>query len=271
MSEQATITGSTRLLAIVGDPIAQVRSPVIYNPRLLNAGQNAVLLPVHLPVADFEQGMAGLMRIANLAGLIITYPFKERALQFVATVGDVGTQVGAINAMRRERDGHWSGDMFDGAGLLAALAGLGQSAAGRRVTLIGAGGAGSAIAMALAGSGVASLHVHDRVAERASKLAERVTGFYPRCRTSSGSPSLEGSDVLINATPVGMAPDFALVPFQGTLRPNVTVIDIVSSPETTRLLEMAQAVGCPTANGQAMIAGQADAVLAYLSLLKGAP
>jgi shikimate dehydrogenase len=271
MSEQATVTGSTRLLAIVGDPIAQVRSPIIYNPRIHAAGHNAILLPVHLSAAEFERGMAGLMSITNLSGLVITFPFKERALRLVSTIGAVGSQVGAINAMRREDDGTWSGDMFDGAGLLAALGSLGQLAAGRRVMLIGAGGAGSAIAVALAGAGTASLHIHDRVEDRARALVERVAGFYPRCKTSSGAPTLDGSDLLINATPVGMAPDFALVPFEGTLRPDVTVIDIVPSPETTRLLELAQAAGCPTANGQAMISGQADAVLAYLGLLKGAP
>jgi shikimate dehydrogenase len=271
LADQATINGSTRLLAIVGNPIAHVRSPIIYNPRLLNAGQNAVLLPVHLPPTDFEQGMAGLMRISNLAGLVITAPFKERALRFADTVGNVGTQVGAINAMRRQRDGTWSGDMFDGAGLLAALKALRQSATARRVTLIGAGGAGSAIAMALAGAGAASLHVHDRIEDRALTLAERVSGFYPKCRTSSGAPSLDGCDLLINATPVGMAPNFALVPLQGSLRPDVTVIDIVPSPEVTQLLALAQATGCPTTNGQAMISGQADAVLTFMGLLKEAP
>jgi shikimate dehydrogenase len=271
MPQQPTINGSTKLLAIVGDPIAQVRSPMIYNQRILNAGYNAVLLPVHLPAAAFEQGMTGLMSIANLSGLVITYPFKERALRFVNNVGAIGLQVGAINAMRREQDGTWSGDMFDGAGLLAALSSLGQSAARQRIMLIGAGGAGSAIAMALAGAGAALLHIHDRAEDRARTLAERVSGFHPNCKTSSGAPTLEGCGLLINATPVGMAPEFALVPFQGTLRPDVTVIDIVPSPETTRLLELAKAAGCPTANGQAMISGQADAVLAYLGLRQGAP
>lgn len=266
MAEQPTIDGSTQLLAIVGDPIAQVRSPLIYNPRIAAAGHNAVLLPVHLPAKEFETGMRGLMSLANLAGLVITYPFKERALAFVDKVGLVGTQVGAINAMRRERDGRWTGDMFDGAGLLAALQGLGQSAARRRITLVGAGGAGSAIAMALAGAGVASLHVHDRIEDRARLLTERVAAHYSSCTATFGAPEIDNRDLLINATPVGMAPDFALLSFNGALRPELTVIDIVPSPQTTRLLEMAQAAGCPTANGQAMISGQADTVLSFFGI-----
>ena len=121
--------------------------------------------------------------------------------------------------------------------------------------------------MAMAGAGAASLHVHDRDEDRASRLADRVAGYYPSCTASCGPPRLDGSDLFINATPVGMAPDFALVPFDGNLRPEMTVIDIVPSPERTRLLELAQAAGCPTANGQAMISGQADAVLEFFGML----
>src|SRR5262245_2322714 len=178
MIGQATISGKTRLLAIVGDPVAQVRSPQIYNPLLAEAGHDAVLMPVNLPEAYFETGMRGLMSIANLSGVLVTVPFKKRALQLVDRIERIGSQVGAINAMRREQDGRWTGDMFDGAGLLAALRSLGQAAAGRKVTLVGAGGAGSAIAMAVAAAGAASLHISDRHADRALELGRRVTGFY---------------------------------------------------------------------------------------------
>lgn len=268
MAGQPTIDGGSRLIGIVGAPISQVRSPTIYNPRILAAGHNAVLVPIHLPAADFEPGMRGLMMLANLAGLIITYPFKERAIAFVERVGLIGSQVGAINAMRRESDGSWTGDMFDGAGLLAALEGLGQSAAGRSICLIGGGGAGSAIAMALAGAGAASLRICDRNESRASKLADRVAGIYPSCIVACGLAQIDGTDLLINATPVGMAPNFAMAPFVGDLHRGVTVIDIVPAPEKTRLLELAQAVGCPNANGQAMISGQADVVLKFFGLAK---
>jgi shikimate dehydrogenase len=258
------INGDTRLLAIVGDPVAQVRSPDIMNPRIAAAGHNAVLVPAHVPKANFESGMRGLMQVANLAGLIITYPFKEQAVSLVDTIGTIGSQVGAINAMRREADGRWTGDMFDGAGLLVALQGLGQSAAGRKATVVGAGGAGSAIAMALASAGLASLRVSDLMDKRAEQLARRVAGFYPRCEVSAGPPTVDDRDLLINATPVGMAPEFALAPFVGNLHPGLTVIDIVPKPVRTKLLERAEAAGCPNTNGQAMLRGQADAVLSFL-------
>jgi shikimate dehydrogenase len=269
MISQSMISGKTRLLGIVGDPIAQVRSPQIYNPRLAEAGHDAVLLPVNLPETYFETGMRGLMSVANLSGLILTVPFKKRALQLVDRIERIGSQVGAINAMRRQADGRWMGDMFDGAGLLAALRSLGQDAAGRKVTLVGAGGAGSAIAIAVAAAGAASLHISDRHADRALELGRRVTDFYSGCRVTAGAPLVDGQNLLINATPAGMAPEFALAPFVGDLHPGLTVIDIVPSPKRARLLELAQQAGCPTANGQAMIAGQADAVLAFFGYPRG--
>ncbi len=262
------ITGQTRLLAIVGDPIGQVRSPEIYNPRIGAAGHKAVLLPVHLPAADFEVGMQGLMAVANLDGLVVTFPFKERALPFVDHLGVVAGQVGALNAMRREADGSWSGDMFDGAGLVGALAGLSQSARGRRILLLGAGGAGSAIAMAVAGAGAQLIGIFDSTRSRAEALATKIMLSYPHCSAAAVEPDVAGYDLLINATPVGMAPEFALAPFTGQLHPDLTVIDIVPKPEKTRLLEMAQAAGCPTTNGQAMISGQADAVLSFFGIGK---
>jgi shikimate dehydrogenase len=271
MADNASITGRTRLIVIVGDPIAQARSPQIYNPRLAARGQDAVLLPVHLPAAKFDDGLRGLMAIANIAGIAVTLPFKERALSFVDRVAPIGTQVGAINSMRREEDGSWTGDMFDGAGLLAALAGLGQSAARRRVVLIGAGGAGRAIAMALAAAGASSIRIADRLGDRAVELARRVAGFYPGCDVTAGDASTAGRDLLINATPVGMAPDFALVPFIGELHRDLTVADIVPTPTRTRLLELAQSRGCPNLNGAAMIDGQADAVLDFFGFPESDP
>jgi shikimate dehydrogenase len=260
------IDGKTRLIAIVGDPIAQVRSPLVFNPRLAEAGHNAVLVPLHIPASRFDEIMPALMGIPNLAGLVITVPFKERATALAKRLGTIGARVGAINAMRPEGDGSWTGDMFDGAGLVAALRGLGQEPAGRKVLLLGAGGAGSAIAMALADAGAAEIRIFDLMKDRAERLASRVRQFYPHCAATAGPPELEDRDLLINATPVGMAPDYALPRFTGDLHRGLTVVDIVPTPERTKLLEAAAAARCPTANGQGMIAGQADAIMRFLGL-----
>ncbi len=267
MPNLPVVTGETRLFAIIGDPIAQVRSPDLYNPRIARAGRNAILVPAHIPARHFDTAVNGLLRLGNLDGLVITVPFKERILPFADLVLSRGRQVGAINALRRESDGSWIGDIFDGAGLLAALETLSQTARGRQVLLLGAGGAGSAIAVALAGAGAARIGIFDIIAARAEQLASRVGSFYSGCRTDAVAPDLAGYDLLINATPVGMAPDFAMPRLIGALHPGITVIDIVPTPARTQLLAQAQAAGCPIANGQAMISGQADAVLSFFGIV----
>jgi shikimate dehydrogenase len=260
------VTGETRLLAIIGDPIAQVRSPEVFNPRIARAGRNAVLVPLHVPAPHFDTAVRGLLTLGNLDGLIVTHPFKQRILPFADLVLTGGLQVGAINALRRESDGSWTGDMFDGLGLLAALGSLSQTARRRQVLLLGAGGAGSAIAFALAGAGAATIGIFDVVAARAARLASRVESSHGGCRVGAVPPDLEGYNLLINATPVGMAPDFAMPPLTGALHPGITVIDIVPKPLMTALLVQAQLAGCPVANGQAMISGQAETILSFFRI-----
>jgi shikimate dehydrogenase len=265
-SNPATMTGQTRLLAIISDPIAQVRSPEVFNPRIAEAGRGAILVPLHAPAPHFDTAVRGLLTLGNLDGLVVTHPFKTRILPFADLVLTSGLQVGAINALRRQSDGSWTGDMFDGLGLLAALESLSQTARGRRILLLGAGGAGSAIAFALAGAGAAAIGIFDVVADRAASLASRIESFTGGCRASAVSRDIAGCDLLINATPVGMAPGLGMPPMTGELHPGIAVIDIVPKPSRTALIARAQAAGCPFADGEAMIIGQADAILSFFGI-----
>jgi shikimate dehydrogenase len=265
-AEAVVITGATRLVAIIGDPIAQVRSPSIYNPKLARAGSDAVLVPMRVPPEAFDETMRGLMRIGNLAGLVVTLPFKERAVAFADRVGEIGSAVGAINALRREDDGSWTGDMFDGIGLVRALGTLGKTPKGLAVMLVGAGGAGSAIAFSLAREGVASLTIFDVDASRAQRLVKRLARSAPNCQATYGAPDVLGKDLLVNATPVGMTPGDGLPFAVETLPASVTVIDIVPKPAVTPLLALAAQCGCPHRGGATMVDGQSDAVIEFLRL-----
>lgn len=260
------ITGRTRLLGIIGDPIAQVGSPAICNALLAAAAIDAVLVPLHLPDAAFAAAMPGLLRLANLDGLLITLPFKTRVLAFADRIGPVAQAVGAANALRREEDGCWAAEMFDGAGLLGALSGLGVDPAGASVLLLGAGGAGSAIAVSLARAGVARLGIHDLDAARAAALVARVRLHVPGCAAACAVPVAAGYDILINATPVGMAAGDGLPAPLGRLGGLRAVVDIVPYPPATPLLAAARQAGCLAVGGQAMIAGQAEAVLGFFGM-----
>ena len=184
-----SINGETRLLAIIGDPVSQVRSPLVYNPLIAQGGHNAVLVPWHAPAKDFAAVMQGLMLTANLDGIVVTYPFKQLAFERADRLGFMAERVGAVNALRREPDGTWAGDMFDGFGLVRAVTSIGHKIAGKKVKLIGAGGAGSAIALALADAGAASLSIYDSNGSRAKNIAKEINVFCGRpvkCKTIFG-------------------------------------------------------------------------------------
>ena len=120
MNSGPKLTGATRLYAIIGDPIVQVRSPEVYTEQFVALGVNAVLIPAHVPAKMFDTVIPALLALGNLDGLLVTVPFKARMLPFATRLSTSATIVGAINAMRREADGSWSGDMFDGIGFVRA-------------------------------------------------------------------------------------------------------------------------------------------------------
>lgn len=269
------IDGATRILAIVGDPIVQAKSPLLYNPRIARAGRNAVLVPWHAPEAHFDAVMAGLMRTGNVDGIVVTFPFKQRAMALADRHGRMAGLVGALNALRREADGSWTGDMFDGIGLVRAVAATGATVAGRRVKLLGAGGAGSAIAYALADAGAASLSIVDRDGARAAATAAGVTARFPSCAAAAGGPELGrpelgGADLLVNATTVGLSAGDGLPVPLPDLSPATLVVDIVPRTGGTALLAFARDRGCPHVAGAAMVEGQADAVLEFFGISAGA-
>jgi shikimate dehydrogenase len=165
---QPIVNGATRLLFIVGDPIAQVRSPLIYNPKIEAHGKNCILLPLQIPQQAFEQTIASIMGLGNLEGLIITFPFKERIMPFIRHISGDAALIGAVNAVKRNAQGEWCGDIFDGIGMIRAVQALGQSITGRKALLYGAGGAGKAIAAALLSHGAVMLTIIDR--DRSSRV-----------------------------------------------------------------------------------------------------
>ena len=261
------ITGATRLYAIIGDPIAQVRSPEVFTERFAAAGTGAVLVPAHVPVDRFDTVVRGLMDLGNLDGLLVTIPFKARMVPFANRLGPAARCIGAVNALRREADGSWSGDMFDGAGFVRAMERKGAVLHGRRVLLFGAGGAGSAIAYELAKAGVAAIAVADPDSGRVDALAKTLRGAFPRCDVT-GSSNSAGIDMIVNASPVGMRPGDGLPGDIGPLRADMLVGDVIVSEAPTTLVQQALGVGCTHVTGRDMHAGQIDAIMNFFAPTK---
>ena len=270
MSASPRITGATRLYAIVGDPIEQVRSPEVFTERFAQAGIDAVMLPMHVPAAQFDTILPGLLALGNVDGLLVTVPHKARMLAFANKVGPGAAAIGAINALRREPDGSWYGDMFDGKGFVRGMEKKGGRIAGRRVALFGAGGAGSAIACALAEAGAASIRVIDPAAERVAGLVAALNKAFPAC-DSRGAPAVpDDADMIVNASPVGMKPGDGLPGTLPVLKPGMLVGDVVIVPEPTAIVRAAQAAGCTWSEGRDMHGGQVDALLAFFAAARPA-
>jgi shikimate dehydrogenase len=249
------VSGRTRLFGIVGHPIEQVRSPEMFTAEFRRRALDAILVPLHVLPDDFEALLPQLLRLSNLDGVIFTIPYKLRACALADRLGEQARVVGAINALGR-RPGGWRGDIFDGIGCVEALRRRGIPLIGRHALLLGAGGAGSAIGVALASERPASLRVYDVDAARAETLAATIGRAFPGLTVSAGAPRLDGIDILLNATPSGMLDD-ARLPIAITSLPRaMTVFDAIVKPETTPLLALAERCGCTTVRGREMMRGQ---------------
>ena len=265
LSTGPVITGATRVYAIVGDPIAQVKSPEVFTRRFAAAGVDAVLVPAHVPKARFDAIVPALMELRNLDGLLVTVPFKVQAAALADHLGVTASCVGAVNALRRERDGSWTGDMFDGSGFVRGAANKGERLRGRRTLLYGAGGAGSAIACALAEAGVESIAVVDVDTAKAGALVARLHDAFPACHWSIANGRPADVDLVVNATPIGMQPGDGLPGDIGALRSDTLVGDVVIIDGRTALIEHAHAQGCRWVDGRDMHAGQVDALIQFLA------
>ncbi len=215
-------------------------------------------------MCQLRAGVSGADGLGNLDGLVVTLPFKERAMPYATALGPTGRLVAAINALRRELGGGWAGDMFDGMGLVGVARDLGTDFAGASVQLVGAGGVGQAIAFSLAQQSIGRLTVTDLDSAKVESLVHRLAAEYPACEASAGLADLAGIDLLVNATPVGMKPADDLPLAIDSLTERTRVIDIVPRQDPTPLLAPAAAAGCIHAGGAPMVAAQARAVLTFL-------
>lgn len=255
-----TITGATRIFGILGDPVAVVRSPAWWNDLFARSGRDAVFVPLQVSAADLPRAWAGLTALGNLDGLVLTMPHKQAVLPLLDLLGPSARRVGAANTVRRLPDGRWEGEMFDGEGFVAGLRARGIAPEGRRVRQVGCGGAGRAIAFALARAGVASLVLEDAAPGRAAALAARIAAAFPSV-AAAGEP-----DLLVNATPLGLAPGDGMAFDPALLRPGLAVADVIPNPEVTPLIAAARAAGCATATGRDMFEGQARLAAAYFGI-----
>jgi 3-dehydroquinate dehydratase/shikimate dehydrogenase len=240
------VRSDAALYGVVGNPIAHSLSPAMHNAGFAALGLNAVYVPLQAAAAaDFVRFARG----SGLVGASITSPFKVALMAAMDEVEPLARRVGAVNTLA-VRDGRWIGANTDVAGFLAPLAGR-INLRGVRATVLGAGGAARAVAIALADEG-AAVTICARRPDRAQALAE-ATG----ARVGPFPPPSGSWDVLVNTTPAG-SPTMPVNPIAGQPLDGEIVFDLVYAPASTPLLAAAQEYGCLTIGGLEMLVAQAE-------------
>jgi shikimate dehydrogenase len=256
------VDGATRLLGIVGHPIAQVRSPEVWTALCRRHGLNILCVPFHVLPENLAAFFAGMRGMKNLIGMIATIPHKPACVDLVDALTERAALVRSVNFIAVGTDGRWTGDIVDGVGFVENLKAHSVEPKGRRALLVGTGGAGTAIAFALAEAGVGELVLYDKDAARSSSLAERLAKRGCPVRTAAPDPA--GFDLVVNASPMGMGADDPLPLDASRLAPGSVVADVVT--HETELLRRAAARGCRTIDGTGMVEQQLPTMARQLGL-----
>ena len=136
-----SISGTTRVFLILGDPVAQVRAPEAFNHLFDKHGVDAVLVPANVPASEFEGFVKHALKARNIDGLWLAIPHKTAMVDLLDRCDRLGRSAGAVNAARRRADGMLEGALFDGVGFTKALDHFGIAIPGRKVLVVGVGGA----------------------------------------------------------------------------------------------------------------------------------
>ncbi len=255
-----TITGKTKVCGIIGDPIEHTMSPAMHNVAFESLGLDYAYLAFRVRKEALKNAIAGLKAL-GIAGLNVTIPHKVDIMPLLDKLEPLAGKMGAVNTIVNE-DGILTGYNTDAPGFLQALKSNGIEPGGKKIVILGAGGAAKGISFILAEAG-ASLVVLNRTLSRAEELAAQMARFRHQdlkamaLSEANLAKALGGADVLVNTTSAGMVPEADRTPVPaGLLRAGITVFDIVYNPLETRLLREAKAAGARTINGLDMLVWQ---------------
>ncbi len=262
------VTGNTRLVGIIGWPVAHSLSPQMHNAAFAALGLDYAYLPLPVQPASLAAAIRGAAAL-GFRGLNVTVPHKQAVLPLLDEIDPAAQAIGAVNTIRF--DGPESGDYSlpisrgyntDWSGFQADLAALGVAVAGETCCVLGAGGSARAVVYALARAG-AEVHIFARRPEQATQLAQELSPHLAGASLSAHdwqtlySP-LPEPHLIVNTTPAGMHPaeDASPWPADAPIPGTSFVYDLVYNPPVTRFLRQARVAGCSVANGLGMLLWQ---------------
>ena len=251
------ITGHTRLTALLGSPVAHSISPLMHNEAFQLLDLDYTYLCFEVNEETLPAAVDGL-KACGIRGFNLTMPNKNKIVELLDELSPAARLIGAVNTVVND-DGHLTGYNTDGVGYM-------QAVTGKTITIMGAGGAATAICAQAALDGVEKIHIFARETsrfwDRTQKLAENINSTLP-CKavlhenkdTAALAQAISESALLLNATSVGMAPNTegTIIEDTSLYHPDLIVSDVIYNPRETRFLKEAREAGCRTFNGMYML------------------
>lgn len=263
------ITGTTVLTGLLGSPVAHSISPLMHNASFEALGLDYAYLCFDVGTDRLKEAVEGL-RAMGARGWNLTMPDKNLMCQLADKLSPASEISGAVNTIVND-DGVLTGYTTDGTGYMRAAEEAGFPLPGKVMTLLGGGGAATAILVQAALDGMKEIRVFNRksptfdrlsaIAGQLNRRTDCLVTVHPLEDTEDLRASITDSDILTNATNIGMAPhtDACPIPDASFLRPELIVSDIIYNPRQTKLLQMAKETGCPFFNGLYMLLYQGAA------------
>ena len=258
------ITGHTRLTALLGSPVAHSISPLMHNEAFQLLDLDYTYLCFEVNEETLPAAVDGL-KACGIRGFNLTMPNKNKIVELLDELSPAARLIGAVNTVVND-DGHLTGYNTDGVGSMQAVKDAGYDITGKTITIMGAGGAATAICAQAALDGVEKIHIFARETsrfwDRTQKLAENINSTLP-CKavlhenrdTAALAQAISESALLLNATSVGMAPNTegTIIEDTSLYHPDLIVSDVIYNPRETRFLKEAREAGCRTFNGMYML------------------
>ena len=263
------ITGHTELIGLIATPIRHSKSPTMHNEAFAKLGLDYAYLAFEVGNEELESTIKGF-RAMNVRGWNVSMPNKVAVMEYLDKLSPAAEMCGAVNTVVND-NGILTGHITDGTGYMKSLEDAGVDVIGKKMTLVGAGGAATAIAIQAALDGVAEISIFNRKDEcfaRAEKTVKDINEktnckakLFDLADLDALKAEIATSYLLANATGVGMKPleGQTYIPDKSFLRPELVVSDVVYVPAETALLKMAREVGCKTVNGVGMMIFQGAA------------
>jgi len=258
------INGKTKIIGVIGENIENSLSPLLHNQIILKHSLNFRYLPFQVAETDLGEAIQSI-RALNIRGVNITFPYKEKAIEFLDEVEESARRIGAVNTIVNNK-GNLTGYNTDVIGFKKTFQEVGKfTIKKKKAVILGAGGAARAVIYSLLEEGIEEISIFNRTLEKTEKIKQGFSPFFPESNINIFSfeqndlkDKIKKANLLVNATSVGMASqlDNTPLPDEKLFHPDLLVYDLIYHPAKTFFLRQAERVGAKIINGLPMLVYQ---------------